>query len=78
MFRKMLVAAVLTVSSLMVTTANAAPNYGHEAAHHCYKVFVRDHCNKPWRYYGEYHNHDQAHHVAHQLRHQGYEVEIRG
>ena len=44
--------------------------------HSNYTVFYRHDHHHPWRVYGEYRSHHDAHHAADHLRRQGHDVRI--
>jgi hypothetical protein len=77
MFRKLLLSTVTSVavlSPLAVTPKAEAHEYHHS---HCYRVYYRASCNRPWCFGGEYHRWQQAERAAENYRCRGFEVVLR-
>ena len=79
MFRKILIAAVLSLGFL-APFAMPAVTEAHDVVvhrHYEYRVYFRDCARDHWRYAGTYRFRSDAEREAHMLRHRGFEVVIR-
>ncbi len=80
MLRKLILSGVLGLGLLVPTAAlpqARAEDMPRGHSHHAhYDVMYRPDHHHPWRLYGTYDNGHEADHVAHHLRHEGYEVHI--
>lgn len=79
MFRKILIAAVLSLGSF-APFAMPAPTEAHDVVvrrHHRYEVFYRQCDHEPWRCAGSYYSREDAFREVRHLRHRGFEAIVR-
>lgn len=80
MLRKLILSGVLVLTLIVPAVSlpqvrgdDTGPRHSHHA--HYDVMYRRDHHHR-WRLYGTYESRHAAEHVAHDLRHQGFEVHI--
>jgi hypothetical protein len=81
MFRKILIAAVASLSLLspfaLPTETQAYDRNHRENHHHEFRVYFRE-CNRDaWRFAGTYRNREEAWRVAHRYQERGFETSVR-
>ena len=78
MFRKILIAAVASLS-LLSPLALPAATEAHDtvAYHHTYRVYYRSCAHEAWRFGGSYRHREDAYRQAHHLRVRGLEAYVR-